>query len=62
MGHLFFESVDDFHKAFDPNATSIMGDIPNYTNVQPVIQVGEVMINARRSETGSLHLHKSDFG
>jgi uncharacterized protein (TIGR02118 family) len=62
MGHLFFESVEDFHKAFDPNAKSIMADLPNFTNVQPAVQVSDVMINARRSETGELRLHKSDLG
>jgi uncharacterized protein (TIGR02118 family) len=61
-GHLFFESVEAFHKAFDPKAQAILGDIPNYTNVQPLIQVGEVRMNARRSETGTLHLHQSDMG
>ncbi len=56
-GHLFFESLEAFQKAFQPHAEAILGDIPNYTNVQPVIQIGEVLINARRSETGSFHLH-----
>ncbi|NMG74598.1 EthD family reductase [Aromatoleum diolicum] len=59
MGHLFFESVDAFQNAFAPHAEAIMGDIPNYTDIQPVIQVSEVLINARRSETGPFHLHLS---
>jgi uncharacterized protein (TIGR02118 family) len=42
MGHLYFDSVADFHTAFSPHATAIMADIPNYTNVQPVIQISEV--------------------
>lgn len=40
--HLGFDSVDAFQKAFGPHAKDIMGDIPNYTDVQPVIQIGEV--------------------
>jgi uncharacterized protein (TIGR02118 family) len=38
MGHLFFASVADFTAAFTPHAATIMADIPNYTNVQPVIR------------------------
>jgi len=42
MGHLYFDSVGDFQAAFAPHASTIMADIPNYTNVQPVIQISEV--------------------
>ena len=44
MGHLYFESVEDFQNAFAPNAEKIMGDIPNFTNTNPVVQISEVMI------------------
>jgi uncharacterized protein (TIGR02118 family) len=40
--HLGFDSVDVFQKAFAPHAKDIMGDIANYTDVQPVIQIGDV--------------------
>jgi uncharacterized protein (TIGR02118 family) len=42
MAHLVFDSVDAFQSAFAPHADSIMGDIPNYTDIQPLIQVNEV--------------------
>jgi len=42
MGHLLFESVDAFQAAFGPRAQAIMADIPNYTDVQPIIQISEV--------------------
>jgi uncharacterized protein (TIGR02118 family) len=42
MGHLYFDSVADFQAAFAPHAAAIMADIPNYTNIQPVIQISEV--------------------
>ncbi len=42
MGHLYFETADAFQSAFAPHAQAIMGDIPNYTNIQPVIQISEV--------------------
>ena len=46
MCHLYFDSVDAFQKAFDPHAGPIMGDIANYTNVQPIVQISEVKIAA----------------
>jgi uncharacterized protein (TIGR02118 family) len=42
MGHLLFDSVDAFSAAFVVHAESIMADIPNYTNTQPVIQINQV--------------------
>ena len=32
---LFFESVDAFQAAFGPKAQEILGDIPNYADLQP---------------------------
>jgi uncharacterized protein (TIGR02118 family) len=40
--HLTFDSVEAFQAAFAPHADAIMADIPNYTSIQPVIQVSEV--------------------
>jgi uncharacterized protein (TIGR02118 family) len=42
MCHLVFDSVEAFQKAFAPYADAIMGDIPNYTDIQPAIQVSEI--------------------
>ena len=42
--HLLFDSVDAFQAAFIPHATGIMGDISNYTNVQPIVQISEVKL------------------
>ena len=44
MGHLYFDSVEAFQSSFGPHTDAIMGDIPNYTDIQPVIQVSEVKI------------------
>ena len=44
MGHLLFESIEDFQAAFGPHAATFMGDIPNYTNIQPIIQISSVKI------------------
>jgi uncharacterized protein (TIGR02118 family) len=46
MGHLYFDSVEAFQTAFGPQAQAIMGDIPNYTNLQPTIQISDVKIYA----------------
>jgi uncharacterized protein (TIGR02118 family) len=40
--NLHFDSVEAFQKAFGPHAQEIMGDIANYTDVQPVVQISEV--------------------
>ena len=42
MGHLYFDLVAAFETAFASHAAAIMADIPNYTNIQPVIQISEV--------------------
>ncbi|PQP35363.1 EthD family reductase [Desulfobacteraceae bacterium SEEP-SAG9] len=42
MGHLLFESVEAFQTSFGPHAKEIMGDLPNYTEVQALIQISEI--------------------
>jgi uncharacterized protein (TIGR02118 family) len=44
MGHLYFDSTDAFQAAFAPHAQAILADIPNYTNVQPTIQISDVKL------------------
>ena len=44
MGNLYFSAIDDFENSFGPNADSIMADLPNFTNIEPIIQISEVMI------------------
>ena len=44
MGNMYFDSVEDFGKAFGPNAEKIMGDLPNFTNTEPIIQISEVLL------------------
>ena len=43
--HFLFESVEAFMAAFLPHAPELQGDIPNYTDVTPVIQINEVLIS-----------------
>ena len=44
MGNMYFDTIEDFGSAFGPNAAQIMGDLPNFTNAEPVIQISEVVI------------------
>ena len=44
MGHLFCDSVEAFQAGFGPHAGEIMGDIPNYTDIAPVIQMSEIVV------------------
>jgi len=48
MGHLFCDSVEAFQAGFGPHTKDIMGDIPNYTNQTPVIQISEVVVDRPR--------------
>lgn len=40
---LLFDSLGQFQQAFGAHGPELMADIPNYTNVQPVIQISEVV-------------------
>lgn len=42
IGHLMFDSIEDFQSAFGPSAERIQADVPNYTNTTPTIQISEV--------------------
>jgi uncharacterized protein (TIGR02118 family) len=45
MCHLLFDSVESFQAAFFPHAAELQGDIPNYTDVEPGIQISEVKLS-----------------
>jgi uncharacterized protein (TIGR02118 family) len=44
MCHYHFTSAEAFMQAFMPNAPELQGDIPNYTDIEPIIQINEVLI------------------
>ena len=44
MCHFLYDSVENFTAAFLPNAAALQGDIPNYTDAEPVIQVSKVVL------------------
>ena len=39
IGHLIFETVEAFQAAFAKEGGGLLADIPNYTDVEPVIQI-----------------------
>ena len=44
MAYLLFDSVEAFQSSFGAHTEAIMADIPNYTDIQPTIQISEVKI------------------
>ncbi|WP_428739802.1 EthD family reductase [Sulfurimonas sp.] len=46
MCHYYFETIEDFLNAFMPHAEELQGDIKNYTDIEPTIQINEVKITA----------------
>ncbi|UII81643.1 EthD family reductase [Flagellimonas sp. CMM7] len=42
IGYLYFDKLSAYQNSFGPNAEKIVGDIPNYTNIQPVVQISEI--------------------
>nr|WP_295077247.1 EthD family reductase [uncultured Roseateles sp.] len=44
MCHMLCSSVESFQAAFAPHAKAIMADIPNYTDLSPVLQINEVLV------------------
>lgn len=43
MCHIHCESVEAFQAGFGPHVKEIMGDVKNYTDQKPVVQVSEVV-------------------
>ena len=44
MCHIYCDSVEAFQAGFGPHAAEIMGDIANYTDLTPVVQISEVVV------------------
>ena len=42
VGYFYFESMEAFQNAMGPIGDKLRADVPNYTNIQPVIQFSEV--------------------
>jgi uncharacterized protein (TIGR02118 family) len=44
IGQLTFDSVAAFQTAFGPHAQEIIGDVPKYTSIEPIVQISELKI------------------
>lgn len=44
MCHIFCDSVEAFQSGFGPHAKEIRSDIANYTDLNPTIQISEVVV------------------
>jgi uncharacterized protein (TIGR02118 family) len=44
MCHYYFDTLEDFMAAFGPHAEELRGDIVNYTDIVPTIQINRVEI------------------
>jgi uncharacterized protein (TIGR02118 family) len=44
IGYLLFENMEDLQKGLATHGAEMIADIPNFTNVQPQIQIGSVVL------------------
>jgi uncharacterized protein (TIGR02118 family) len=52
MGHLWFDSVEVVQAALATHGAALMADVPNYTNVHPVIQLSAIRMPADTAQAG----------
>lgn len=41
--HLYFNTAEEFQKGMGAHGQELVGDIPNYTNISPTIQISEIV-------------------
>ena len=44
IASLKFDNVEAFQEALEADAEEIMGDIPNFTNINPIVQIEEQLL------------------
>ena len=44
IGHLFFATLEAFQVAIAPYNDTFLKDIPNYTDIRPIIQISEEVL------------------
>ena len=54
IGYLYFDAADDFVRGFEQEGAELKANIPNYTNITPVVQMSEV------TEVGHSPVQESD--
>ncbi|MDO7173946.1 EthD family reductase [Mariniflexile sp. AS56] len=43
ISNLVFESLESFQQSFGAHTEVILADLPNFTNVQPQVQISEIL-------------------
>ncbi|MCR4338000.1 MAG: EthD family reductase [Candidatus Omnitrophica bacterium] len=43
IGYLYFDKLKNFQEAYATVGAEVVGNIPAYTNVAPIIQIGEMI-------------------
>ena len=44
IAYMTFDSMEAYQAAFSAHVQSIMADVPNYTDLQPIVQISEIKI------------------
>lgn len=42
-GHLYWNSLEDFQRGMKAHGKELMGDVPNFTNLTPQMQISEIL-------------------
>ena len=43
VGNLYFNTTEEVHAAFSAHGREIMGDVKNYTEIEPQFQISEII-------------------
>jgi len=43
LGHMVFNSIEDFLKANEAHGGELGADVPNFTNIEPQFQISEIV-------------------
>jgi len=43
VASLYFDSIEAFQTAFGPHMDTLSADVSNFTNIEPIIQISEVI-------------------
>jgi uncharacterized protein (TIGR02118 family) len=44
MAHLYFQSIESFQAALGPRHKELAKQAPNFTNIEPIIQVSQLVL------------------
>ena len=43
MAHMYFNNIGDVQKGLSAHGGELMADIPNFTDIQPQVQISEIL-------------------